>query len=164
MTRTNWNTYRIKKRWFRTNSNIFTPLNTASSKDWGVDFEEHPPSYLPFVHYQKWVGKPPIDLTNAIVHVDFKSDLKLHGAKLYFWIVAVGIRWYCMDEVPVDGHSEIELNLSKEWKMTWKKNDCISVHKALTEVISYGFGFYGFKHPVTGNITMLDFGITADRK
>ena len=154
-----WSTYRIKKRWLRKDGNIFMPLNTASSKDWGKDFDEHPPSYLPFVHYQHWVDEPPIDLTNATVTVDFRSDLKLHSAKLYFWIVAVGIRWYCKNEVDVNGHSEIVLDPSSKWQMTWKKNDCISVHKALTEVISYGFGFQGFERPVTGNITMLDFDI-----
>src|SRR3954470_6339058 len=60
---------------------------------WSADTPEKPLSILPLLTYRNWIDSDPVDLRECEVAVYLRGDnLRLDGAKCYFWVNSPGTR------------------------------------------------------------------------
>ncbi|KKK61320.1 hypothetical protein LCGC14_3015510 [marine sediment metagenome] len=138
-----WCSYKIKKRLFRTDGNIFVPVKDGIAHDWGIDFDENPRSVLFLMHYLKWNGQPPINITGAEISVLLnESNLNIFGGYITFWVTSIGQRWH--------------LERHNSWT---KKGITPSIDLTLKTVHSFGFAFIGWDKMPMGQIILKEFKI-----
>ena len=138
---------------------------------WSADTPEKPLSILPLLYYRSWIGADPVDLRDAGVSVYLRGDdLRLDGARCYFWVCGLGTRWHYTDH-PVDiadgcwADEPQCFHLPDDdarWHRSWSGDP--ENPAALTELLrqtpSYGFAFVGFSSEVSGRLSMDNFQIT----
>jgi hypothetical protein len=134
---------------------------------WSADTPEQPLSILPLIYYRNWMGDDPIDLREAEVSVYLRGDnLRLDGARCYFWVNSPGTRWHLTcHPIPVpDGRWEAEparvrlRNDEHLWHRSWAASPQ-SLDAVLANAVSYGFSFVGFLSEVSGRLSMDEFAI-----
>ena len=141
----------------------------ADHTRWSIDAPERPISNLPFMLYRNWLGEPPIDLRGAELSVQLRGDgLKLHGAACYFWAHTSGTRWHCNTQ-PLkiaDGcwdeptRFTVENDESACYR-SWVRDPTImaDLDTVLAAAGSYGISLVGFRHEVSGKLSMGSFEI-----
>lgn len=148
----------------------------ADDSMWTIDTPETPNSILCLLHYSSWKGERlMLDLRNASMTVSLKSEnLKLHGARCYFWIhtyAPTSTRWHYVAKpllIPSGEWSApqtIDLSATEEgWHRSFSldKEQVVSLPEALNCCASYGFSFVGFSEKVTGKIMLADFRLTSE--
>jgi hypothetical protein len=137
---------------------------------WSADTPEKPLSILPLLHYRNWVDADPVDLRGCQVSVYLRGDnLRLDGAKCYFWVNAPGTRWhYTAQPLTItEGTwaSEPQRFILHDdeslWHRSWAANPAtaLSLTDMLGNALSYGFSFVGFTSEVSGRLSMAEFEI-----
>ena len=137
---------------------------------WSADTPEKPLSILPLLFYRNWVNAGPVDLRGAELSVYLRGDnLRLDGARCYFWIHGQNTRWHCTGH-PLsisDGRWSSEpLRVPLEadeklWHRSWSLDprNAVPLGRLLGQVESYGFSFVGFSSEVTGRLCLDEFQI-----
>jgi len=137
---------------------------------WSADTPESPVSLLPFLIYNNWMGRGPMDMREAEVSVFLRGDsLELHGSECYFWVLGAGARWHCNSHPLAigDGHWAADANrLSLKndealWYLSWSSDatDPPSFDTVLANVVSYGISLVGFGQEPRGKFSMDEFAI-----
>ncbi|MBV7339385.1 hypothetical protein KFU94_66460 [Chloroflexi bacterium TSY] len=137
---------------------------------WSADTPEKPLSILPLLFYRSWVSADAIDLRGAEVSVYLRgNDLRLDGARCYFWVHAIGTRWhYTAQPLTINEGSwastpeQFVLDDDEaRWHCSW--SDTPASPTPLTHLLgnahSYGFSFVGFSSEVSGQLCMAEFAI-----
>jgi hypothetical protein len=141
---------------------------------WSADTPENPISILALIFYFGWVNMDPMDLRGAEVSVYLRGDdLKLSGAKCYFWVNSPGVRWHLMSRplTVTEGHWAKEpnrftlVNDEALWHNTWSSIPprFQSLDSMLRRAHSYGFSFIGYTGEVTGKLSMDEFELRTKR-
>ena len=149
----------------------------ADQSRWSTDVPERPISILPLIFYRGWIGEDPLDLRQARASVYLKGDdLRLYGAKCYFWVHAPGTRWHyegCPIEISSGRWAPEPTNFTlKNDESLWHRSYCSEEHwhrnyppggpsleAVLADTWSYGFSFIGFAREVQGRLSMDEFEI-----
>lgn len=137
---------------------------------WSADTPEKPLSILPLLHYRNWIDADPVDLRGCEVSVYLRGDnLRLDGAKCYFWVNSPGTRWhYTAQPLTItEGAWAAEPQRfalpddESRWHRSWAANPAtaLSLTQILRSALSYGFSFVGFTSEVTGRLSMAEFEI-----
>ena len=140
---------------------------------WSADTPEDPVSILPFLTYTHWTNVEPLDLRDANISVYIRSDnLKLNGAKCYFWAVGkkesgrfhlksnpLDISAGCWADSP---NSFTLVNDESLWHRSWSKNKSHppSLDNLLSNCISYGISLVGFDNEPTGRLSIDELIVT----
>ena len=139
---------------------------------WSADTPEKPLSILPLLHYRGWVDDDPVDLRDARVSLYLRGDdLRLDGARCYFWAHAAHTRWH-LTSAPLrigDGAWTPEPNLLRLtpdeslWHNSWSSDPDRPrrLEPLLAAAQSYGISFVGFSGEVTGRLSMARFSISG---
>ena len=135
---------------------------------WSADTPEKPLSILPLLFYRSWIDADPLDLRHAEVSVYLRGDdLRLDGARCYFWIHGGHTRWHytshplgisdaCWSPEPL----RFSLPPDKQlWHRSWSAAEPEPLERLLSQVESYGFSFVGFSSEVSGRLSMDEFTI-----
>jgi hypothetical protein len=139
---------------------------------WSADTPEKPLSILPLLFYRGWIDADPVDLRGCEVSVYLRGDnLRLDGAKCYFWVNSPGTRWhYTAQSLTISEgvwaatpERFVLHNDESRWHRSWAANPAtaLSLTQMLRSAWSYGFSFVGFSSEVSGRLCMAEFSIRA---
>lgn len=148
------------------------PCIWADDSLWTVDTPENPQSILFLLHYRFWDYEAPADLRGMTLRCRLRGEgLKLHGAKVYFWVVTYGpaaTRWHYVAAPISVSHGEwgepvtvVLRNDPALWHQSFaaSPDKANSLDQALAACFSYGFSFVGFSEKVTGRVGLSDFSL-----
>lgn len=141
---------------------------------WSADTPENPISILALIFYFSWVDREPLDLRDAEVSVYLRGDnLRLSGARCYFWVNAPGVRWHLNSQplTVTEGSWATEpnrfslVNDESLWHNSWSgiPPRFQSLDSMLRKAHSYGFSFVGYDSEVTGKFSMDEFELKTRR-
>ncbi|MEW6501137.1 MAG: hypothetical protein ACOY8P_09560 [Thermodesulfobacteriota bacterium] len=146
------------------------PCIWADDSLWTIDTPEQPHSILFLLHYRFWDYEAPADLREMTLRCRLRGEnLKLHGAKVSFWVVTYGpaaTRWhYAAEPLPVSHEKwgdPVTVTLRNDPAL-WHRSFAAAPDKAnnlnqtLGACFSCGFAFVGFSEKVTGRIALSEF-------
>jgi len=145
---------------------------TADDSLWTIDTPEEPESILALIIPSMLELKlPPLDLCNVPISFSLRGDnLKLYGAKCYFWIVTflpMSTRWHYVSQplhIPEGQWSELQTLTLIPNNELWHRSFALdepsaSLKDTLGLCMSFGFSFVGFSEKVTGKFSLSDFTI-----
>jgi hypothetical protein len=139
----------------------------ADQHGWSADTPEMPISVFPFTLRRSWMGtgEGPFNILDAEVSLYLRGDdLKLHGAKAYFWVAGGGATWH-LESQPLeigDGEWPSEPNRftleadESLWHRTWTSDPARvrGIEAALTECSQITVQLSGFTSLPAGKIAM----------
>ncbi len=138
---------------------------------WSADTPEQPLSILPLIFYRNWIGENPVDLRGAELAVYLRGDeLKLDGARCYFWVHGDSTRWHCTRQPLAisegrwaEAPNRVKLGVdASAWHCSWSLDPRkpASLDQVLGQAQSYGFSFVGFSSEVSGRLSMDEFTVS----